>query len=80
MYEERAEQRRRTLRCGRSVDVREVAAELDEERERDQDARQRDQGVVEDVVREARQAERSGDDAEQDDGALVREPLVDETM
>ena len=39
-----------------------------------------DARVVEHLVREARQPERGGDDAEEHDGALVGQPLVDEAV
>ena len=43
-------------------------------------ADERDARVAEHLVREARQPERGGDGGEQDDGALVGEPPVDEAV
>jgi len=62
------------------VHVGEIAAELHEDGERHEDPGERHECVVEDLVRKARQAERRGYGAEQDDSALVREPLVDEAV
>ena len=78
--EQRAREARRAVRRRRAVHVGEVAPELEQERERDEHADERDARVVEHLVREARQPERGRDDAEEDDGALVGEPLVDEPV
>jgi hypothetical protein len=80
MHEQRAEEAHRVVRLGRAVHVGEIAPELQQERERDQDSRERDPCVVEPFVAQARQPERTGDDREQHDCALVRQPLVHEPV
>ena len=73
-------QPRSRARPGAALDVGEEARELHEQREREQHADQRDPRVVEHRVGEARRAERGRDQREQDDGALLGEPVVDEPV
>ena len=80
VYEQRAQERRRAVGCRLVVHVGEVAPELEQERERDQHADERDARVVEDVVGEAREPERGRHAREEHDRALVGEALVDEPV
>ncbi len=63
-----------------AVGVGEQARKLHEQRERQEDAEQRHERVVQDGVREARPAERGGDEREQHDRALLRQPVVHEPV
>ena len=63
-----------------AFDVCEVTAELEQEREGDEHADERDARVVQDFVGEAREPKRRRDDAEEDDRALVGEALVHKAM
>src|SRR5207302_3764902 len=74
------DERGRSFRCRRSTHVGEVASELEQESERDQHTCECDPRVAQHLVRETREAERSGDDREKDDRALVRKPLVYEPV
>ena len=66
--------------AGSGGDPREERRELEQERERDEDADRRDAAAVEHRVREAGGSERGGDGDEEQHGAALGEPAVDEPV
>ena len=64
----------------RVLEVGEKGRELDEEREGEEDADERDRAAPDVGVREARPPERGRDEPEQEHGALLGEPAVDEPV
>ena len=76
--QDRRPARQRVARA--ALDVGEEAGELDEEREGDEHADERDPRVVGDLVGEARRREDDRDHGEEDDRALLGEAGVDEPV
>ena len=67
-------------RCRTAIDICEEAGELNDERERQENADNGDLRVVDHAVREARRAERRRDRGEEDDRTPVSQSVVDEPV